>query len=184
MTMPNIRGGSSADSGQLRVRSLVLLLALMAASVGCSSIWDVPAVDRQIVNPWLECGDCIGGELDHVVATGTRLVPYLVVALRDGPSLHDDSLARGQAAEAVNRAKRYRGGHGPGALLTAVDSLRAVVGQHDNFRLTYRLRAAQALFKLDSARAATEVAHFCTSGSPELARNLQYKASFATLGPC
>ena len=168
----------------LSVLSVLSVLSLIAACSGSSVIWDVPTVDRQIVKPWLVCADCTGGELAQVVATGTRLVPYLASALRDGSTLHDDSLSRLRAATAVGHASRYRIAHGPVAPLTAPDSLAATTGQDDEFRLTYRLRAAQALFQIDPARAAAEVARFCTSGSQELARQPQYKASFATLGPC
>ena len=184
MIMPSTPA-STSHRLRARARSLVALVPLLAACSGSSVIWDVPEVDRQIVKPWLVCADCSGGELDRVVATGRRLVPYLSAALLKGPTHADDSLAQRRAVEAVSRARRFRLGHlGPDAILSPGDSLISVNGQHDDFRLTYRLRAAQALFRIDPVRAAEEVAQFCGGGSPELTRHQQYKLSFATLGLC
>lgn len=161
------------------------LASLLAACSGPSGIWDVPEVNRQIIKPWLVCGDCTHGEFARVLATGPRLTPYLAAALNDGPTHADDSLSRARAVEAVTRANRYRLRHvGPVAVLSTADSLRSVNGQHDDFRLTYRLRAAQALVRIDSLRATAGVTRFCTSGSRELTRQPQFRASFATIGPC
>lgn len=177
MTMPAIRSCPSTGSAR-GVRGLLAVTVLLGAC------WSVPEVDRQIIKPWLDCVDCTSDQLNRVVATGPRLVPYLESALRDGPLPTDTSLARQRAVQAVARAMRYRQRHGPPVAMTQDESLRVVTGQLDEFRLNYRLRAAQALFRLDSARASQLVAEFCASGPAELQRHPGYKTSFNRVGAC
>ncbi|HEX4934298.1 MAG TPA: hypothetical protein VFV33_14005 [Gemmatimonadaceae bacterium] len=149
-----------------------------------ASCWSVPDVDRQLVRRWLDCVDCTGGELAGLVAKGERLVPYLASALREGPTASDDSLADRRAVEAIARATRYRQRHGVAPALSSADSSNAVRAQRDEYSLTYRLRAAQAFFRIDSLGAARAVSEYCSSAAPELQRHPEYRSSFARLGPC
>ena len=177
---------------RVRFRAAVLawslLLCAMAGacegSGGPGGVWDVPEVDRQIIMPWLLCTDCIDGELDHVVKRGRRLIPYLATAVRDGPTRHEDSLSQMRANEAYARLLSYRGRRG---VVTQADSLAlqsVVVAQKDAFLLKYRLRAAEALARLDSTRAALSVKAFCQANPDILARNPQYLTSFRAIGSC
>jgi hypothetical protein len=181
------RGYSERDMTWVASR-VVLIASLLAAcngSGGPGGTWDVPEVDRQIILPWLLCTDCIEGELDKVVARGDVLVPYLSSALLEGPTRAEDSLAQMRAKEAVVRAMEYRGRRlGTLAQLSPAESLAATRAQHDAFRLKYRLRAAQALQRLDSARAHDAVSSLCNASPIELRRNPQYRASFKSIGDC
>lgn len=167
-----------------RVRAYVPALCF-ALATGCwpISCWSVHSVDREVISPWLLCADCTQGELDRIVQTGPRLIPYLVTALQDGPTQTADSLARRRAIESGIRAANYRAKRSL-PLIPPGDSSELVENQMEGFNLTYRLRAAQALFRLNPARASTEVAQFCTNHPQELTKHSEFKPSFASIGAC
>lgn len=158
-------------------------MASLGTTVLLAACWDVPAVDRRTLTEWLVCGDCTSSEFDRVVGNGPRMIPYLESALMDGPTAQQDSLVRRQGQETVARGQRYRLSRGIVGASTA-DSAEAVQRYVDGFRLTYRLRAATALARLDSARARALVGRFCLTNSPELVRHPEFKASFAAIAPC
>jgi len=64
--------------------ALVLVLAtialLMRSCVGLNE------EQRAQIQAWLECDDCLSGELDSVVGMGSRAIPALAAYLSDGPS--------------------------------------------------------------------------------------------------
>ena len=169
----------------------ILALGLAATAVqqaacngsgGPGGFWDVPEVDRQIIMTWLLCTDCIEGELEKVVQRGRKLVPYLSSALVEGPTEADDSLADMRAKEAYLRVLNYR--RRRGGVVTQAESLAVVAVQKDAFVLKYRLRAAEALARLDSTRAAGDVAAFCQANPILFERNPTYKVSFQAIGAC
>ena len=163
-------------TGRARIAAVAALTAL--------ACWSVPEVDRQIVMPWLLCTDCTTGELDRVVVYGKRVAPTLADALSAGPTSLEDSVTRVQAAEGVMRARRYRVRHNIVAPLTTADSLETVQRQLDHFQLTYRLRAAQALVRIDSLRAAGLVNDFCVSAANQLNRRPEFRVAFQAIGTC
>ncbi|NUQ11839.1 MAG: hypothetical protein HUU26_05835 [Gemmatimonadaceae bacterium] len=171
-------------------QTLALLAAAGALSVcngsgGAGGPWDVPEVHRRILLEWFHCTDCQEGELDAVVAKGRVMIPYLSAALLDGPTIAEDSLGRLRAIDAVVRVARYRAKRlGSMAPLAPAESTRAVSRQHDAFRLKYRLRAAQALARIDSVQAARDVAAWCATNPPLLVENPAYLASFKAIGNC
>ena len=157
--------------------------AAAMAALGALACWSVPEVDRRIVMPWLLCTDCTSGELDRVLVYGARVVPTLLSALHDGPTHAEDSVTALSATEGVLRARRYRVRHG-GVAITTADSLESVQRQLDNFQLTYRLRAAQALVRIDPLRAATAVDKVCSDQAQALNRRPEFKVSFKAIGAC
>ena len=164
-----------------RTNTVVAIAALVA--VAC---WAVPDVDRRIVMPWLLCTDCTANELAKVLVYGDRVVPTLEDALREGPTNAEDSVTMLQATEAVLRARRYRNRHGIVTPLSTGDSSESVQRQLDHFQLSYRLRAAQALVRIDSLRAAALVDQFCalTTTVGQLQRRPEFRASFEAIGNC
>jgi hypothetical protein len=157
-----------------------LFVALLAAVAAC---WSVPEVDRHIINPWLICSDCTQGELDAVVQHGSRATRYLRHALINGPRPSDDSVALAMATEAVSRARRYRAEHGIIAAISSADSLAALTAHLEEFRLSYRLRAAEALRRIVPADSQT-VGELCANPPPELVRHPEYRPRFKRFGAC
>ncbi len=165
---------------------LRLPLAFCAAACGVlSACWRVPDVERREIRPWLVCDECTSGELDQVVAMGASAKRYLRAAIADGPSLADDSVMRYQAVEGVVRANRYRLQQQVAALpVPSADSAAIVLRQVDDFRLRYRLRAAQALQQIDAASDSVAVLRLCSTPPPELVRMPEYRPLFNSFGPC
>jgi hypothetical protein len=159
--------------------------AAALVAVGVLACWSVPDADRRTITAWLTCIECTSGELDRVLARGSDMVPHLERAVEEGPTPRDDSLAARRATQAVQRIQRYRTGKGirPGTL-GSTDSARFVQGQHDAFTLSYRLRAAQALQRLDSAAASAAVSEYCRGKQPALDRRPEFRTSFGAIGPC
>jgi hypothetical protein len=156
----------------------------VAVALLASGCWRVPDADREIITPWLLCADCTSGELQHVVSHGRPMIRYLKAALFDGPTRADNAKASAQATEAVLRATRYRAGKGlPGPMATA-ESLAIVSRQEDYFKLTYRLRAAQALERIDSIDAKRSVLRFCLDSVPEYRKHPEFNAAFKRIGSC
>lgn len=179
----------TATPPRRRIARLVLVMASMLAacngSGGAGGPWDVPEVHRRILLAWFHCTDCMEGELDAVVKKGRVMVPYLSAAIVDGPTVAEDSLGRQRAVDAVVRVARYRAKRvGQMAPLTPGESTTTVNRQHEAFLLKYRLRAAQALARLDSAQAARDVAAWCATNPALLANNPSYRESFKVIGNC
>lgn len=160
---------------------LALLLALQVAAA-CSS--SVPEVERREIKPWLVCGDCTNGELDRVVAMGETAERYLRAAISDGPTRADDSVMTRQSVEGVARANRYRNDRQIPGPVSPVDSSEVITRQLDDFRLRYRLRAAEALRRIDPRADSIAVRSLCSNPPPELVRMPEYRPRFATYGIC
>jgi hypothetical protein len=100
------------------------------------------AAARRTIERWLECDECLDGELDAVLRLGPIAVPTLVATLRDGlspatrASLELDLRAR--HAELAARAK----GRPPLAVETFVREQLAIQ------QARYQVRSAQALARI------------------------------------
>lgn len=165
--------------------SRVPLSLFFIASAVVAACWRVPDVERREIRPWLVCDECTGGELGRVVAMGASARRYLRAAIADGPTLADDSIIRYQATEGVVHANRYRLQQ-PVAVppLPSADSAEIVLRQVDDFRLRYRLRAAQALQQIDTRSDSVAVARLCSTPPPELVRMPEYRPLFNNFGAC
>lgn len=162
-------------------RRLALVFALLPGFVAC---WSVPEVDRRVVKPWLTCSDCTDGELERVVSLGSRATRYLRAAIIDGPTSTDDSLLTRQVGEGVQRARRYRAERRIGVLITSQDSSTVVNRQVDDFRLRYRLRAAQALHEIDARADSAAIFALCSNAPPELVKRPEFRLHFRRFGIC
>lgn len=171
-----------------RAACCALVLAL-AVGISC---WSVPDVDRRAVKPWLICSDCTRGELDRVVAMGPRVTRYLVAAIEDGPTAADDDHIAQNVREGVGRAGRNLqlrpGSTGQdSALFATVDTVqvaRIVARQLADFRLRYRLRAAEALSRIDARADSAAVAALCANPPTELRDRPEYRRQLSQFGTC
>lgn len=158
--------------------------ALLGIALVALACWSVPEVDRREIRPWLVCSDCTSDELNRVLAIGPRAERYLRAAIVDGPTPADDSVITLQATEGVLRARRYRGLQHAADTVTSTDSSRIVRHQLSDFRLRYRLRAAEALVRIDPRLDSAAVRTFCTNAPPELLDRPAYKSQFRQYGEC
>lgn len=158
-----------------------VVLGIAVVALAC---WSVPEVDRYQIRPWLVCSDCTSDELNRVLAIGPRAERYLRAAIVDGPTTADDSVITLQATESVLRARRYRGVQVSTDTVSSADSTRIVRHQLSDFRLRYRLRAAEALARLDPRADSAAVRTFCTNAPQELLDRPAYKSQFRQYGEC
>jgi hypothetical protein len=103
------------------------------------------AEERRTILTWLECEECVDGELDAVVALGPSAVPTLAATLREGPSPAARTRAeielRQRHAE-LTEAARLHGDPLP------IDADGLVAQQLENAVARYQVRSAEALAEI------------------------------------
>jgi hypothetical protein len=87
---------------------------------------------RDIVT-WLECEECVAGELEAVVRLDQTAVPSLVASLREGPPSARREVQRRHLALTYRRLK------------LAMTEEQYVLRYVENYLALYRIRAAEAL---------------------------------------
>jgi len=112
---------------------------------------DPVAVTRRAIAAWLECDECVDGELDAVLRIGSPAVPTLVATLEHGPSpAAREQLRRGletRHAQLVEYAKSH-----PDSPVQ-VDADAWIAAELANYLARYQIRSAQALARLDGPEA-------------------------------
>jgi hypothetical protein len=71
--------------------------ALVLALAGCEPEWDLDPREDRLVRRWLLCEECVNGELDSVIALGSRGQAAMEHALRRGPTKERRNKMRRQA---------------------------------------------------------------------------------------
>lgn len=119
--------------------------------LGCTP----PGTDRDVLNAWLTCVECVDGELDSVVALAQRM-PRTVDTLRrdllSGFSPPARDRVTRQLAAAYLRMARYVASH-PGADSLPFTQIEYVDLYRGKMELIYRGRSARALAKIGGPRA-------------------------------
>ena len=112
------------------------------------------ATIRATVERWLTCEECVAGERDSVRALGAEAVPLLRAALQGPPDSVIANMSR-SSVDAYARVRRQFERMTPAerALRPIADSVSFVSRNVENFRATYRTRAAIALNDIDPAAA-------------------------------
>lgn len=97
---------------------------------------------RTIID-WLECEECVDGELNAVIKLGERAVPSLVAYLNEGPSQANRELFRRHLITTYQKLNEYKKTH-PEAKV-AMSEKEYVKTYMDNYVALYQTRAAKAL---------------------------------------
>jgi len=139
---------------------LALLLATLAVG-GCRP--RLSRAEQTLVQAWLLCDECDGGERQRVAGLGAKAVPTLAAALRDGPP----------ADRRANMAQQLRDLYGRlgGAAALGVTQQVFITSYLDNYVTSYRTRAALSLGDIatpDAARALEEAQAGDSSGTAPL----------------
>ena len=142
-------------------------IALTFALCGCAPEPAEPPADlspeeaekvTRVMVAWLECEECLAGELDQVVEHAQYLQPMLISVLRDGPSPASRELLRLELEKRYDRISEYQRTHDNVRLASSREDF--VARYLDNFTAQYQSRAAIALAAVggESARRALQEA--------------------------
>lgn len=137
----------------------ILCVAASAAECQRPQLATQRAVEvRRTIVAWLECQECIDGELNAVVRLGQAAVPTLAATLAGGPSPASREALRRHLVNAYRELKEYeRTKRGTTVTATEDEYVRTYM---DNYVALYKARAAEALGRIggDRARRALEAA--------------------------
>jgi hypothetical protein len=107
---------------------------------------------HDVILSWLECEECMNGELQAVVDLGPDVVPLLIATLRDGPSPASRARLELQLRDRYQRLQVYRERHPDRPEASLETSFDEFVAHHDN-DARYRGRAALALGRIGTPAA-------------------------------
>ncbi len=119
-----------------------MTISLVAGAESIQSPNQMAAVMRTVLN-WLECEECIDGELTAVLQWHSIAVPPLSVALRDGPSPSSRQTYTNELNAHYARMANYHGSNPNNQLTLTLDEYRAL--HLENYVRLYRIRALTAL---------------------------------------
>jgi hypothetical protein len=107
---------------------------------------------------WLECEECVDGELEAVVRLGQAALPGLVASLRDGPPRARAEAYRRHLRKAYPMLADYARRHPD--VKVPMSEEEYVKTYLDNYTALYQVRAARALGAIggDDSRRALEAA--------------------------
>ena len=159
------------------------LLAVLALGAGCASCpvgSTEREAERQVLLAWLDCEECVDGELDALRGLGPRAVDTLAGALHRGPSPASQALLRHELGER-HAAIAARAARDDAPL--PVDRETYLAHQLSNRDALYRLRAVQGLHAIGgrAARDALRAAEGMDGLRPSVARAVA--AALADLEP-
>jgi hypothetical protein len=116
--------------------------ALAASPEPIQSPSDTANVMRTVLT-WLECEECIDGELKAVIRLHNIAVPHLSTALREGPSPSSLEIYRRELMRSYTRMVQYHGSTASSQLAMTPDEYRAL--HLGNYVRLYQIRALTAL---------------------------------------
>ena len=126
--------------------------AFAVASEPIQSSSDAAEVMRTVLN-WLECEECIDGELKAVIRLHNIAVPPLSVALREGPSQSSLEIYRRELMVSYTRLANYHGSITNRQLVMTRDEY---IAHHlGNYVRLYQIRALTALSMIGGTTATT-----------------------------
>ena len=124
-------------------RTLAVAALLVAGAVHPAFGQPLPPAGTAVVDKWLECEDCIDGELQALVKLGTPAVPSLGAALRSGPPQNKRTAYQTQLSATYQQAVAYAKTHPEAPVpTTEADYIRRHM---DNQVTRYQIRAANGL---------------------------------------
>ncbi len=150
------------------MKSQTLSLAILAVcltALGCQPQEERPKLSpeegaeaRRTIVAWLECDECVDGELESVVKLGKAAVPNLVASLKKGAAPASLELVRRQLAANYEALAEYAKTHPEAKIPMSKETyIKTYLG---NYIALYRVRSAMALAELGGpeARKALEAA--------------------------
>ena len=128
-----------------------LLVGLLILLVSVPTWAQDPESMRHTLVDWLECEECVDGELEAVATLGEEIVPSLIASLEVGPAPASRELMRYHLIATYQDLVEYEQTHPEAAVTMSeqeyVDTYLA------NFDALYRGRSAEALGKIGGAKA-------------------------------
>ena len=98
---------------------------------------------RRTIVLWLECEECIDGELAAVAELGAAAIPTLSAVLREGPSPASRESARRKLGRSYQQLREYAISHPE--VEVPMDEEEYITTFLGNYVALHRIRAAQAL---------------------------------------
>jgi hypothetical protein len=122
-----------------------VMLATALGAVGCSQDSAAPIAIQPAILRWMQCQECVRGELDSVVTIGAAAEPVLRHILVHGPPPDLEAQVDSQLRKPM---------HGAGGL--GVPPAPLIEAMLEDYRSNYRVRASKALGVIgtDAARSA------------------------------
>ena len=127
--------------------------AFAAAPESIQSPSDMAGVMRTVLT-WLECEECIDGELKAVIRLHNIAVPPLSIALREGPSQSSREIYRRELMASYTRMANYHGSITNRQLVMTRDEYIAL--HLGNYLSLYQIRAITALSLIGGTTATLE----------------------------
>ncbi len=149
-------------------RLAAAVVVVLAAALGIGRCWRDRGV-RRVVDPWMECFECVAGERDSVVALGGRAVGRLrSYAVQGAPSGRLDRVRALEDSAAAGRRRRAASLGQDTLVIRSYAELYAA-----NLDFTYRVRSVVALTAIatPAAKAAVNAA-IAAAPTPELRARL------------
>lgn len=142
----------------MNVRPTIAIAAMCIVALGCQAVYgqanrnsEEQARAQQTVVDWLECEECVDGELEAVVKLGDAIVPSLASTLQRGPTPEQLELVRRQLSDNYDALTVYAKTHPDARVpMTKDEYVRTYL---DNYVALYRVRSAQALSRIGGADA-------------------------------
>jgi hypothetical protein len=119
-----------------------MTISLVAGAESIQPPNDMAAMMRTVLN-WLECEECINGELKAVIRLHNIAVPPLSIALREGPSPASLEIYRRELMVSYMRMANYHGSTAHSQLTLTRDEYIAL--HLGNYVSLYQVRALAAL---------------------------------------
>ena len=127
-----------------------MIISIAAGAESVQSHSDMDAMMRTVLN-WLECEECIAGELKEVIRWQEIAVPPLSKALREGPSPSSLEIYRRELMVSYTRMANYHGSQANRLLAMTRDEYIAL--HLKNYLRLYQIRAYTALSKIGGVTA-------------------------------
>lgn len=126
---------------------------------------------RTTILAWLECIDCLDGQLQSVVALGETAVPHLIAALLLGPSPASRYEMSQHLARSYQSLKQRAATH-PNFQFKS-NQQEYVDDYMDNYIATYRIRSSIALGKIGGGEAEEALRTATTFFRPDVEREVR-----------
>ncbi len=131
--------------------AIALVFVLASTALLMRDCIGVNDEQRAQIQAWLECDDCLSGELDSVVKMGSRAIPTLAAYLSDGPP-SDRLQALRKYLETVHRQLSLLSTDSAGS--PYLPTRRAFVSEYmAKYTEMYQIRAATAIGEIGGKKA-------------------------------
>lgn len=142
----------------MNFRPTLAIAAMCVVALGCQAVYgqanrssEEQVKVQQTIVDWLECEECVDGELEAVVKLGEALVPSLANTLQRGPAPERLESVRRRLSDNYDALTAYAKTHPETRIpMTKDEYVRTYL---DNYVALYRVRSAQALSRIGGAEA-------------------------------